>query len=477
MTAASIALNRFGLGARPGDTIAGDPRDWVVGQFDRFIIAPQPIARLPATPALVALLAEVQEARQDLRRQKQAPQAARMTAMEPTSTPATQPAKMPGAGLGRGLRQAYIEAVGARTAVALTSDAPFVERLVHLWSNHFAVSVDKQVSLPLAGALEFEAIRPHVLGTFASMLGAVERHPAMLLYLDQARSIGPGSPLGQRAGRNGRKLGLNENLAREIMELHTLGVRSVYTQADVTEFARAMTGWTVGGLGRAPGLRDLPGNFVFAPPLHEPGTRTIMGKSYPQDGEQQAQAVLADLGAHQATARHIATALARHFSADNPPPALVARLEQTFLTSRGDLPTVYRALVSAPEPWSESTAKFRTPWDWGIAAMRAAGVEQIAGQVAAGTFVQMGQPVWKPGSPAGWDDIAASWAGPDALVRRVELADRIAGRVTSPVDPRALADRLFPGAVADPTRTAIQRAESPAQGLALLLSSPEMMRR
>ncbi|QGN56316.1 DUF1800 family protein [Novosphingobium sp. Gsoil 351] len=463
-------MNRFGLGARDDEAPPSDPHRWLTDQLARFAIRPAPIAALPGTPALVALLADLREARQERRAATATPEPA-MNGELRTAT------AMPGAGLGRGLRQAYLAAVGARTNVALVSETPFVERLVHFWANHFAVSVDKQVSIGLAGALEFEAIRPHVLGSFADLLGAVERHPAMLLYLDQAQSIGPDSPLGQRAARNGRQRGLNENLAREIMELHTLGVRTVYTQADVTEFARALTGWTVGGLGRLPFLRGTQGGFLYAPPLHEPGARAIMGKRYGEDGEEQAQAVLADLAAHPATARHIATKLARHFSADDPPPTLVARLEQAFLTSRGDLPTVYRALVAAPEGWDETAAKFRTPWDWGIAAMRAAGVRHLEDRAAAGAFVQLGQAVWKPGSPAGWDDIAASWAGPDALVRRVELADRIAGRVTTPADPRALAEKLFPGALAETTRTAIQRAESPAQGLALLLASPEMMRR
>ena len=192
---------------------------------------------------------------------------------------------------------------------ALTTDSPFVERLVHFWANHFAVSVDKLPVIGLAGLLEFEAIRPHVLGRFSDMLLAVEQHPAMLVYLDQAQSIGPNSRAGELAAmRGGKQRGLNENLAREIMELHTLGVRTGYSQADVTEFARALTGWTVSGLGRGPAARPIggvPGQFVFADILHEPGARTIVGKSYDQPGEAQARAVLRDLAASPATARHL----------------------------------------------------------------------------------------------------------------------------------------------------------------------------
>jgi uncharacterized protein (DUF1800 family) len=314
------------------------------------------------------------------------------------------------------------------------------------------------------------------MGKFADLLGAVERHPAMLLLVDQAQSVGPNSPLGARAAQRGKERGLNENLAREIMELHTLGVRSGYSQADVTEFARALTGWTVGGLAKQPILQGPGPKFWFAAPIHEAGSRTIMGKKYGQSGEGQAQAVLSDLALHPATARHVATKLARHFAADDPPPALVTRLEQAFLQSQGDLPTVYRVLIEATEVWN-GPAKFRTPWEWTVASLRATGVKAVPAKSAAGAFQQLGQPIWKPGSPAGYDDIAASWAGPDALYRRVEVAQRIAERTAPSVDARKLAPALFPESLSDTTVTALSRAESGPQALALLLASPEMMRR
>ncbi|MFM5884422.1 MAG: DUF1800 family protein [Novosphingobium sp.] len=472
MSETSVALGRFGLGGRSGGPAIGDPREWLLGQLGRFAPRPAAIARLPGTPALIAMLRDAQTERKE--RKAEAPP------NPPASDPAA-PGKKARANPGmpgpyKDLREQYVSAVGARTAAALASDTPFVERLVHFWANHFAVSIDKVVTVGLAGAFEFEAIRPYVLGSFGQMLGAVERHPAMLLYLDQAQSIGPGSRLGQRAAQRGRDRGLNENLAREILELHTLGVRSGYSQADVTEFARALTGWTVGGLGRLPALQGSGDGYTFAEIIHEPGLRTIMGKRYDQPGERQAQAVLDDLAVHPATARHIATKLARHFAADDPPPALVTRLEQAFLRSGGDLPTVYRALIAAPEPWAAPAAKFRTPWEWTITALRGTCVTALPGATAAAVFQQLGQPVWKPGSPAGYDDTAPSWVGPDALYRRVEVAQRIAARAAT-VDARQLADVLFPGAVSDATRTALVRAESGQQALALLLASPEMMRR
>lgn len=465
----SIALNRFGLGGRFGEAPPPDPKRWLLDQFGRYDPAPPAIRALPGSAKLLPELAEAREGRREREMQERE---ARQQGMSDEAIAGLTAGQQR---LFRDLRQQYLAAVGARSTAALASTTPFVERLVHFWSNHFAVSVDKVAVIGLAGSFEFEAIRPHVLGKFGDMLMAVERHPAMLLYLDQAQSIGPDSPLGLLAARRGRERGLNENLAREILELHTLGVRTVYSQADVTELARALTGWTLGGLGRVPFLANAAPGYLFAAQLHQPGDRTLLGKRYGQSGEAQAGAMLRDLAAHPATARHVATKLARHFAADDPPPALVARLEKAFLQSGGDLPTMYRVLVESPEPWA-ATPKFRTPWDWAIASLRATGTPALPGATASGAFQQLGQAIWKPGSPAGYDDITASWAGPDALVRRVEVAERIASRA-APLDARALSEALFPGTLSEATRTALARAESPGQALALLLAAPEMMRR
>ena len=221
-------------------------------------------------------------------------------------------------------RRNFLAEAGARINAAHNADIGFVERLVWFWSNHFCVAGSY-----MAGAYEREAIRPHVLGRFADMLQAAEGHPAMLDYLDNAGSIGPNSDEGIVRNR-----GLNENLAREILELHTLGVRTVYTQADVTTFAKVITGWTM-----LP-TRDNPehgSEFNFNPRMHEPGEQTLIGKTYPGGGVQQGRSVLTDLARHPATAKHIATKLARHFIADEPPPALVDRLAFRFFESEGDL--------------------------------------------------------------------------------------------------------------------------------------------
>jgi uncharacterized protein (DUF1800 family) len=337
------------------------------------------------------------------------------------------------------------------------------------------VSTDKLLVVGLVGGFEADAIRPHVLGRFEDMLLAVVRHPTMLLYLDQSQSIGPRSPAGARVGGGGqqRPRGLNENLAREILELHTLGVRSGYTQEDVTEFARALTGWTLPDDAAASGSVT----FRFVSAMHEPGDRVVLGRTYASGGEQQAQSILHSLVTSPATALHIARKLARHFVADDPPPALVQRLADTFTRTGGDLPSLYRELVAAPEAWVHAGAKFKSPWDWAISSQRALGVQEIPPAQAINLMSQLGQPVWRPGSPAGYDDTAATWAAPDALLRRVEMAQRIATQAGDAVDARALAPRVLPGVVSDATIDAIARAESGNTALALLLVSPEFLRR
>lgn len=475
-----IALNRFGLGARPGDLPPTNPRAWLAGQFSRFEPWPQAFAQLPSRSAVVGQLADyVAATRMDGRAKRQMQQASLTPGAPQQADKEMDPTKRY---LRQAIRQDYLEMNSARLSAALTTSNPFAERMVHFWANHFAVSIDKLPVIGLAGLLEFEAIRPHIFGRFSDLLVAVEQHPAMLVYLDQAQSIGPNSEIGRfAAARGAKQRGLNENLAREIMELHTLGVRSGYSQADVTEFARALTGWTVSGIENGPVARFIgggnDGEFRFADGLHEPGERTIMGKRYRQQGEAQARAILLDLAASPATARHISTKLARQIAGDDPPKAMIDRMTAAYLSSGGELPALYHALISSPESWAPRFVKFKTPWEWSVSALRALGQSDIEPQAAAAMLKQLGQPTWQPGSPAGWDDIAASWAAPEALMLRVEVAQRLANKAGSSLDARSLAEKVLPGSLTEATRTAIARAESPQEGLALLLVSPEFMRR
>ncbi|QKR99484.1 DUF1800 domain-containing protein [Sphingomonas sp. CL5.1] len=472
LSPAAIAMNRFGLGARPDDTLPADPKGWLKEQFVRFQPATAAFAALPDAGELVRTYLDEQRQlrRQASREQMASPVAAGTKSIEQ---------KAARRDYAQDVQALYRQAVQARAQAALDTPAPFVERLVHFWSNHFCVSADNPQVTAFAGAFERDAIRPHVLGRFEDMLLAVEHHPAMLIYLNQIQSIGPDSLAAQRAARRNpeQRRGLNENLGREIMELHTLGVRSGYGQGDVTEFARALTGWSVAGIGPGGATDGRPGDFLFRPQLHEPGARTILGKRYGEDGEAQARAALIDFARAPATVTHVATKLARHFAGDAPPPALVERLAASFQRSGGALPALYRALIDSPEPWQPRPLKFKTPWEWTISALRGLGRSEIGAMQVAAIQNQLGQPVWKPGSPAGWDDIAASWAGPDALLRRVDFAQRLVAPVGDRLDARQLGPRLLPASFSRATAEEVGRAESPGDALALLLVSPDFLRR
>jgi uncharacterized protein (DUF1800 family) len=485
---AAIALNRFGLGARPDDEAPPEPQPFLKAQFDKYTPAPAGFAQLPDAGILV-------QNYQDQQRQNQALAKGHAQPGPPMTGPmqGSAPTLAPGIAFSqrtpeqRAIRKDFVadvhalyrQSAQARMASALDTDAPFVERMVHFWSNHFCVSADNPQVMAFAGAFERDAIRPHVLGRFEDMLFAVEQHPAMLLYLNQAQSIGPNSQAADRAALKGGKMrGLNENLAREIMELHTLGVRSGYDQADVTEFARAMTGWSIDGLG-ARGTRggDDAVAFQFRPQTHEPGVRTILGRNYAQPGLDQASAALADFARAPQTATHIATKLARHFAGDTPPPALVDKLATVFARTRGDMKSLYITLIESPEAWAPTPLKFKTPWEWTVSALRGMDRSGVGQMQVDGIQQQLGQPLWKPGSPAGWDDIAASWAASDALLRRVEMAQRFAAQNATNLDARTLAPRLLPASLSTATGEQLARAESPASALALLFVSPDFLRR
>ncbi|MBI1179849.1 MAG: DUF1800 family protein [Alphaproteobacteria bacterium] len=451
-TQAAIATNRFGIGARPGEIAeaSGDPRGWLLRQV---AAGPSPIpggARLPTSAEAIAR-ADAQ-ARLDEARAR-----ARETKAEPTAM-----AKAPAAPR----YDIYTEEVAARGRSALETDRPFPERLVWFWSNHFSVSVDKAAVRAVAGAMEREAIRPHVLGRFEDMLLAVIHHPAMIFYLDNQLSLGPASPRGEASRR-----GLNENLGREVMELHTVGVSAGYTQADVTTFAKALTGWTVDRREDA-GRRF--GTFLFSPDMHEPGPKTIMGRTYPQEGEDQAVAVLQDLARHPATARHIAGKLARHFIADRPPEAAVDALAHTFLDTGGDLTAVARRLVALDVAWSESPDKLKSPNEYIVSAMRGLGVETEEAVIMLRSVSMLGQRPFAAPSPAGWPDTAQDWAAPSAVYQRLEWAARVGQQVGPGLrQPGSLVGEMLGGQARPTLADAVDRAASGAQAVALLLASPE----
>ena len=392
--AAALALHRFGMGPRAGSiaAIASDPRGALLAELDK-PGAGQIVDAELLTSGQAARLAYSFNQKQQAQRialrvseeQKKAG-AAVMTPMEPPkaedvtmmavpepAAPATPDPPV----------QNVNREIMTRVNAAVNADIGFVERLVWFWSNHFCISAD--IVNNMSGGYEREAIRTHVLGRFGDMLLAAESHPAMLVYLDNFRSIGPMSVAGLI-----NKTGLNENLAREILKLHTLGVRSVYTQDDVLRFAKAITGWTLRPMATDP---EHGNEFLFNPRLHEPGPQTILGKVYPEGGVEQGRAVLADLARHPATAAHVAFKLARHFSADEPAPSLVERLSKRFLDTDGDLKEIAKALVEAPETWDEQRLKLKRPSEWLISCWRAIG----GGPVEARRFSTR-TPIWASGS-------------------------------------------------------------------------------
>ena len=460
----AIAANRFGLGARPGelDKLAKDPR---VALLDQLQGPSAPSTYLSELPSSDKVLTEVLKARKAQREMKK----------KAGEEPVPKEAKM----FGSMVRSYYFDQVGARFKNAVSTNYPFHERLVRFWSNHFAVSADKQPVSALAGLYENEAIRPNLNGSFFELLLAAESHPAMILYLDNERSVGPDSMIatgGKRRRRQKRPVGINENLAREILELHTLGVDGGYRQADVTAFAKVLTGWSVGSdQGRF--KAGTPGAFLFRENAHEPGSQVIMGERYQQTGFDQGVAVLRRLAQDSSTARFIATKLVRHFVADQPPPAMVDRVAKVFLDTGGNLPEVHTALVQSQEPWQVPLAKYKTPEEFVISSHRAFDHIPSRIKIIIGALELMGQMPLRPGSPEGWPDTAEQWGGADALYKRIEWSNAAARLIGARRNPLEIGELALGANFSEHTRTAIRRAESVVQGTTLLLASPDFQRR
>ncbi|MDI1252088.1 DUF1800 domain-containing protein [Thermomonas sp.] len=468
---AAAAANRFGLGADADELtrIGGDPRGWLRTQ-----LKPGAIDAFAGLPGSADYLSDYYAIRQMRRETKGKAGNAQAAAAADDSTP--KRVAMPEQ---RAFRRKLMQESILRQQVALRSQQPFAERIVRFWSNHFAISVDKRIAAPFAAPMEREAIRPHAFGNFADLLLAVERHPGMLLYLDNAQSVGGDSRLAERSGRRQqanpqqRKRGLNENLARETLELHTLGVDGGYSQADVIELARAITGWSVASPRDSSGMRG-DDAFVFRANAHEPGARHVLGKTCADDGEAQGRHILHNLALHPATARHLSFKLARHFVADVPPPALVDRMARAYLASGGELTAMYRPLIDDDAAWSTDARKFKTPDDFTLSALRACGLYRPGDVVVSlDLLARMGQPLFQPRSPAGFADTAADWSGPDALFKRVQAAQALAERVPVTAAVPLQMGMAALGPALDPeTATALRRAESVQQGIALLLASP-----
>jgi uncharacterized protein (DUF1800 family) len=465
---AVVAAHRFGLGEPSLDTVGADPAEWLrrqIGPAD-----PQRGRDLP--DALTGLRAHAEFVR---RRREMKSDDVRSGEQQ----------------FGEHFRAIVQADTRAHLATAATTARPFAERLALFWSNHFTVSIAKASARGLAGAFEREAIRPHIGGRFETMLKAAVKHAAMLRYLDNDQSAGRGSRVvrqlarrGERTGNAPRVTGLNENLAREVLELHTLGAADGgatyggwggYTQADVTAFAAVLTGWRTPARELLQDRADTP--VRFDPDWHEPGAKTVLGRRH-AEGPDALDAVLHDLAAHPSTARFLASKLARHFVADDPPPALVARLAAAYTQGGGDLPAVYRALIDAPEAWAAGAPKLKTPAEFVLSSVRLLGLgEQPFVRLPDAGIATLGQRVQGAPSPAGWPDRADEWLGPDAVWKRIEWATRTADRAGRFADARALAAASLGPALSDGSRRQIERAADGPQALALLLLAPEFQRR
>ena len=426
---AAQALIRFGLGRRGTEAPPTDPRGWLLAQ----IVNPDPAQfpkNLPTAADGLILLREQNRL------------------LLPAGSSLVQPVLQ--------------EDIRVQTAGLLTTAAPFRERLVWFWANHFTVSLRGGGTAATIGPYIREAIRPNVTGPFFGMLLAVMRHPAMLMYLDNTASVGPNSPAGLRSHG-----GLNENLARECMELHTLSPASGYTQADVTAFAAVITGWGVDMNAAQPG-------FQFRADAHEPGPKSVFGRTFPP-GEIGGVLALEFLANHKATHHHLATQLVRHFVADDPPPAAVAVIEGVLRDTGADLGAAARALVTLEAAWTP-LQKFRAPQDYAVAVLRALDLPEDKRPPLQGVLGGLGQPLWNAPLPNGWTDEAGEWAGPEPMMRRLDWGYTLAGRF-SQQEPLDVADASLGPLLRPATREAMHHAGSRRDALTLLFTSPEFQRR
>ena len=440
MQAAAIASHRFGYSEPRLQALAADPRGWVQAQWLR----PQPFDGTGLLTGVQAHALGLEVLRKNLQ------------AVDKQADMEAEPAK-------RRLRQTNIDGLQRRWQHMVTTETPVAERWTQFWANHFCVAATRGTVAALVWPHEYEAIRPHAFGRFVDLLRAAVLHPAMLLYLDNAQSVGPQSRVGRR-----RERGLNENLARELLELHTLGVQGGYTQADVTETARLLTGWTVPADGSG---------TSFVPAIHEPGQKRVLGRSYPE-GPEAVELLLRDLAQHPACASFIATKLVRHFVTDDPPAELVRAVAARFRATDGDLRATAQALTDHPLAWSPDHApKFKRPEDLVVSAHRMGRLPLLAVEPLAFAVQLMGQPMARAPSPQGWPDRSEDWLSPDALAKRVAWAERFAQTQGRSIDARAVSSQALGADLSDNTRQQIERAASGVQALTLWLASPEFQRR
>jgi len=377
-------------------------------------------------------------------------------------------------------RMVIVELQQARLLRSIYSRRQLFEVMVDFWSNHFNIFSAKGADRWLTTAYDRDTIRPHALGKFGDLLLATAQSPAMLFYLDNWLSASPDSPGARMGGQNNRRRGLNENYARELMELHTLGVDGGYTQNDVVEVARCFTGWTI----RQPQQR---GEFVFEPRIHDNGEKIVMGARIPAGGGiEDGKKVIDLLARHPATARFIAQKLARRFIADNPPASIIDKAAETFRQSDGDIPSVLGTIIDSTEFFAPENyrAKIKKPLEYVASAIRAVGAETQVSHQLFRYVGRMGEPLFLAQPPTGYPDIASSWISPDMLLTRMNfVADLVGNRLPgSRVTPAALSDKemflrlVAPEGLSAAARAAMAESEG-SQAIAIAMAAPEFQRR
>lgn len=449
LSAVSIAVNRFGYGARQSDRqqACSDPVQWLKSQLVPISFSD----KLPDSNDIFNQFAQFKQRKKSLKSSsKNSSMGKQFTARH------------------------WLQQFAASTVNhAIGSPHSVSWRLFDFFSNHFSVSANGRLMTGLAPTLEREAIAPHLLGKFEDMLLAVEQHPAMLVYLNNERSVGPNSTLAKKTAkrRANKTKGLNENLAREILELHTLGVNGGYQQADVVELAKGISGWSV----KNPDKEGQPG-FVFRQYGHEPGSRQLMGIKYPANGLAQGQQMLKDLAAHPATARHLCFKLAQYFVTDQPSMTLLNKMTSQWHKTQGNIKQVMLTLFENQQDWIGGEQKFKTPRDFVISCYRLLAKQQVNGQALVKMLTELGQPPFNADSPSGFSNDSTDWLGGSALMARIDLTAVLVEK-NQGVSAKTLMNIAFGDDISEHTYRSVIRAESRQQSLMLLLMSPEFQRR
>lgn len=455
MSLAVIAQNRFGQGARPSQSAAysNSPQQSLLNQLKQ---SPAVVLskRLPSSETLL-------EQWRVYRKDKNSKKMKQQMNLDMAKKGSTQK--------GRNLTPKKVMTLfaGENFKSQVKSANSLNWRLFDFFSNHFSVSSQGGLMTFMAGSLESEAIANNLLGNFDDMLLAVCRHPAMLLYLNNEKSFGPNSPRAKRQKK--KKFGLNENLAREILELHTLGVDGGYKQNDVTELAKAITGWSLSNP-----KKDKYFGFKYVHQAHEPGSRTVMGKTYPNN-KQQGEKILIDLARHPSTAAFMARKLVSHFVADMPNDKLVAEVENTWLNTNGNIKAVMERLINSPLAWQVKQHKFKTPKEYMVSAMRLLEIKPGRNNDIVKWQRQLGQQPYGAGSPAGFPDNENDWNSANALMARIDWVNYLARK--NKVNLDGVLPHVFGSDKTSDSYLQVVRAESRKTALSLLLLSPEFMRR